>query len=681
MRYYLLLIFFIGFTHTLTAQKRNEVDSLLRIAETASDSSKADIYLNLAVAYRTLQIDKAYQYARLSLKLAELNKLNKLEADAHNILGSIYRVLGDFDKASEELHEALKLNELLGNSKGIANTANSLGILYFNQEDYQNALNFYQKALNLVDTTQYKGGYATFCLNIGEVYQVMGKYDEAVRLLNEALEVFVKINDLEGLAYTYGVLAKIQLEENQFEIAYTNCEKALAYFREDQNDLGKVEYQLLLSAIYLESGKFQAAENIAFQSLELAKQMNASHWMMNAHIKLAEIYKRMKQFDKAFIHTDSALVLKTKILDEEKQRQIANLRIIYETDKYIQENELLKIDTELKEKRISQQQVITAAIAICLLAIIIFAFFIYRANIAKQRINRLLRIQNEEIRQQREEIQTQAEGLKDINREVVLKNELIEGKNKSITDSLNYAKRIQTALLPFQERITKSLPENFILYKPKDIVSGDFYWFRELGDKVIIVVADCTGHGIPGAFMSLIGHDMLNYICNIKHIIEPNEILSEMKSTVIHLLRQDEGKNRDGMEVSICVWDKKSHIVEFAGANHSLIYIQNNELHQIKGDRATIGKDEFKHFNSFTKHEIAVTSDSEFYLFTDGYMDQFGGAENKKFMFGSFKELIFKNHLKQMNTQKQILEETLQDWQGEEEQVDDILIFGFRLMD
>jgi serine phosphatase RsbU (regulator of sigma subunit) len=154
-----------------------------------------------------------------------------------------------------------------------------------------------------------------------------------------------------------------------------------------------------------------------------------------------------------------------------------------------------------------------------------------------------------------------------------------------------------------------------------------------------------------------------------------------MKSTVIHLLRQDEGKNRDGMEVSICVWDKKRHIVEFAGANHSLIYIQNNELHQIKGDRATIGKDEFKHFNSFTKHEIAVTSDSEFYLFTDGYMDQFGGAENKKFMFGSFKELIFKNHLKQMNTQKQILEETLQDWQGEEEQVDDVLIFGFRLMD
>jgi len=681
MRFYLLLFFFIGFTHFLNAQKRNEVDSLLQIAEAAPDSSKADIYLNLAVAYRTLQIDKAYQYARLSLKLAEHNKFNRLEADAHNILGSIYRVLGDFDKASQELHEALKLNELLGNSKGTANTANSLGILYFNQEDYKNALSFYQKALSLVDTTRYKGGYATFCLNIGEVYQVIGKYDEAVRLLNEALEVFIAINDLEGLAYTYGVLAKIQLEENQFEMAYANCQKALDYFDEDQNDLGKVEYQLLLSAIYLESGKLSEAENVAFQSLELAKNMNASHWMMNAHIQLAEVYKVKKQFDKAFIHTDSALVLKTQILDEEKQRQIANLRIIYETDKYIQENELLKIDTELKEKRISQQQLITAVIAICLLVFIVFAIIIYRANVAKQRVNRLLRTQNEEIKQQREEIQTQAEGLKDINKEVVLKNELIEGKNKSITDSLNYAKRIQTALLPFEERISKSLTEHFILYKPKDIVSGDFYWCREINDKVIIVVADCTGHGIPGAFMSLIGHDMLNYICNIKHIIEPHEILNEMKSSVIHLLRQEEGDNRDGMEVSICVWDKKKQVVAFAGANHSLIYIQNDELHQIKGDRATIGKDEYKHFDSFRKHEIPVTADSEFYLFTDGYMDQFGGPKNRKYMLGSFKELIFKNHLKQMNTQKHILEETLEKWQGSEEQVDDILIFGFRLMD
>ncbi len=679
MRFTFLLVLFSTFSHLLTAQVRNDTDSLLNIVATAPDSSKVDIYLNLAVAYRTLKIDRAYEYALTALQLAKENELLHFEAEAHNILGSIYRVLGEYEKASTQLHEALKLNELLGNVKGLANTANSLGILYFNQKDYENALTYYNRAFSLADTIKYRGGYATFCLNIGEVYQVSGDYKRATELLDKALVIFTEINDLEGLAYSYGVLAKIKISNELHSAALANVTKALQYFKEDRNDLGYLEYSLLLCEVYQALGKLNEAENHALKAMALAQKINTAQWRMNCHLKLSKLYEQMFNYDRAYHHTDSALLLKTSILDQEKQRQIANLRIVYQTEQYMQENELLKVDKELKEKRISRQQAIVVAITICLLAIIIVAFIIYRSNIIKQRVNKLLRIQNQEILQQRKEIQKQAEGLKQVNREMLLKNELIEGKNKNIYDSLHYAKKIQTALLPARSRLDKAFDENFILYRPKDIVSGDFYWLREFEDKIMVAVADCTGHGIPGAFMSFIGHDMLNYICNSNKTLSTDDILNEMRTTLIHLLRQDENNNRDGMDISLCIWDKNKRTLEFAGANHCLIFMQHNKLHHIKGDRATIGKDESKKFEKFTKHTIDVTADTTFYLYTDGYIDQFGGTQGKKFMLDSFKELINANHQKQMSKQERLFSSTLDSWMEKEDQVDDILVFAFRL--
>jgi len=678
---YFLVIVILAVEQTNGQQPLNEVDSLLEEVALAPDTTKIDIYLNLAVAYRTLDIKQAYEYGLRALKLAKDKNITTLLAEAHNILGSIYRVLGEYDKAGTALHKAINLHELIANKKGVANASNSLGILYFNQKDYQNALTFYKKALELVDTTQYKSGYATFCLNIGEVYQILGELDRAVVLLNEALEIFNQSNDLEGLAYTYGVLAKIQLSEDQYTLALNSARKSIGFFEADRNDLGKVEYMLLLSDIFKAAYDLNKSRQIAQKALELAMQINTPFWMMNAHLKLASLSKRTNDYKAAYRHQDSAFRIKSEILNQEKQRQIANLRIIYETDQYIQENESLKLDQELKDKQLSQQRLIVLIISILLLLIMIFLIFAYKSNKLKKRANRLLRLQNEEIKQQREEIITQAEGLKAINKEVVLKNELIEEKNINITDSILYAKKIQSAVLPFKKRIDKGLPENFILYRPKDLVSGDFYWYGHFDDKIVVAVADCTGHGIPGAFMSFIGHDMLNYICNIKRELSPDLILNEMRANVIKLLRQKESTNRDGMDISICVIDKTKKEMQFAGANQSMLYISDNKMHQLKGDRATIGLDECRHFSEFNKHIVQLEADTVFYLFTDGYMDQFGGEQDRKFMFAPFKALIFKNHLKQLTTQKQLLEDALDKWQGHQDQVDDILIFGFRIFD
>jgi len=678
MKNILLIIISLAFCHSLSAQN-SEVDSLLNIAEKGTDSTKVEVYLDLAVAYRVLEPDIALKYANDALKIADKNDNYSGKAAALHVLGAIYTVLGDYEKAISYLLESLRNYELLGDSKGVANSSNSLGILYFNQDDYSNAKKYYSKALSLIDSSEYAMSTAVYKLNIGEVYQATGENEKALNLEKQAYDIFKQLGDINGMAYALGVQGKVNYQQGKSEKAIEFTKKALEYLIEDQDYLGAVEYLNFLVEVYISNNNLFLAEENATTALEIANQINSLKWKIKSFENLAEIFYKKEAFQLAYQYKDSASIYENKLMDEEKQKQIANLRIIYESEQKEQENEILRIDKELKQKQIIQQRILNVAIGSVLVILIVFAVITFRAKNQKQKANTQLKIQNEEIRQQREEIETQAERLKAINTDVTRKNKLIEEKNKNITDSINYAKRIQTALLPFSQRIGKELEDFFIYYNPKDIVSGDFYWFSESKDKVIIAVADCTGHGIPGAFMSFIGHDMLNHIVNFKGITNPAEILKQLKLSVIHILRQEQSDNRDGMDISICVWDKKKNKVHFSGANHTLIYIQNKQLYQLKGNKTTVGLDEKKNIKDFDTHEINLVGDTCFYLFSDGYVDQFGGEKDKKFMIKNFRELLSNSHMKKMETQGIIVKETIEDWMGEEEQVDDMLVFGFRL--
>jgi serine phosphatase RsbU (regulator of sigma subunit)/Flp pilus assembly protein TadD len=673
-----LIIIFIAFCFKLSAQD-SEVDSLLRVAENSNDSIKVNIYLDLAVGYRSVRPDVAFKYANDALKIAKENGNYTAKAAALHILGAIYTVLGDYEKAIANLLESLRNYELLGNSKGIANSSNSLGILYFNQEDYENAKKYYSKALELIDSAQFAMSTAVYKLNIGEVYQATNENEKALKLEIEAYEIFNQLEDINGMAYALGIQGKVNYQLGNQEKAIDLTQQALDYLIEDQDYLGAVEYLNFLVEIYINTPNLISAEENANTALEIARQINSLKWKIKSFENLSKIYYQKGVFQLAYQFKDSAYVYENKLMDDEKQKQIANLRIIYESEQKEQENRILRIDQELKEKQIIQQRILNVAIASILVILIVFAIVTFRAKNQKQKANNQLKIQNEEIRQQREEIETQAERLKSINSDVIRKNELIETKNKNITDSINYAKRIQTALLPFNYRIEKQLEDFFIYYKPKDIVSGDFYWFTESKDKVIVAVADCTGHGIPGAFMSFIGHDMLNHIVNFKGVTQPAEILKQLKLSVIHILRQEQSDNRDGMDISICVWDKKSNKVKFSGANHSLVYIQNKQLHQINGNKTTVGMDEKLNLKDFDTHEINLVGDTCFYLFSDGYVDQFGGKKDKKFMIRNFRELLSTVHMKKMETQGFIIKETIEEWMDGSEQVDDMLVWGFRI--
>jgi len=264
--------------------------------------------------------------------------------------------------------------------------------------------------------------------------------------------------------------------------------------------------------------------------------------------------------------------------------------------------------------------------------------------------------------------------------ELEKKNELIAEKNKEMTDSLNYAKRIQAAILPKSELITKTFPESFILYMPKDIVSGDFYSFVQRNNKVIIAAADCTGHGVAGAIMSMIGSSLMNQIINEKGITDPGEILGQLNTGIIDALKQTENASHDGMDVSLCAFDPANLELTFAGANRPLWIVRNGNLESYKSDKFPIGGLQIDHAGSFTNHKIKLEKNDAIYFFSDGYADQFGGMLGKKLMTKKFKEILISIHDKSMHEQGVYLHTFIKDWMGGEfEQVDDIMVIGIRV--
>ncbi|MBW8051901.1 MAG: SpoIIE family protein phosphatase, partial [Cytophagales bacterium] len=298
---------------------------------------------------------------------------------------------------------------------------------------------------------------------------------------------------------------------------------------------------------------------------------------------------------------------------------------------------------------------------------------------------------NEEITQQRDEIGVQRD-------ELEKQKELVEEKNKDITDSILYAKRIQEAVLPPLEHVSKHLPEHFILFQPRDIVSGDFYWEAQKNGKWVFTAADCTGHGVPGAFMSMLGISFLNEIVNKNGILHPGKILDHLRQNVITSLHQTgkEGEAKDGMDIALCVFDieggkEKYNLtkVHFAGANNPLYLIRNKELIEYKADKMPIGTHIEKEIKPFTTHEIPLKKNDFLYFFSDGYADQFGGKEGKRFKSGHFRKLLVSIHKQTMKKQKAILKSTIEEWKSHPdpyspdgrsfEQMDDILVIGIRV--
>ncbi len=333
-----------------------------------------------------------------------------------------------------------------------------------------------------------------------------------------------------------------------------------------------------------------------------------------------------------------------KLENEKKQHEIENLH---------RERELSQLRLNSKNAKLNEQQQTIAFFVLGLIICSVMIFFIVRSNLIRRKINAELNLQKQEI----------------------------EHKNKEITDSINYAKRIQQAILPPVELVYSVLKDSFVLYKPKDVVSGDFYGFIQREDQVIIIAADCTGHGVPGAFMSMIGNDQLNNIINEKKITEPAKILDELHKGIRGALKQDQshGQTRDGMDIALCKINLRNNKLEYAGAMRPLWLVRQGKLMETKADKQPIGGLDTEGRKPFTNHTIDLQKDDCIYIFTDGYADQFGGEKGKKFMVKNFEKMLLEINTLSMAEQSKLINEKFEIWKANNEQVDDVLVIGIKI--
>jgi serine phosphatase RsbU (regulator of sigma subunit) len=330
--------------------------------------------------------------------------------------------------------------------------------------------------------------------------------------------------------------------------------------------------------------------------------------------------------------------------------------------------EITRLETINRQQKIVNRRTIFIVILLILVASGILAGLI------------TVRKKNTLLAQQKSEIEEKNDHLEQLNEEITTQKEMIEEKNTAITASITYAEKIQSAVLPPDDFFRENLTDYFIFFRPRDIVSGDFYWGASKNGNLVIVAADCTGHGVPGAFMSMLGTAFLNEIVAKMENPEPHLILDQLRSNVIEAMRQtgEEGEAKDGMDIALCVLNYRKMILQYSGAFNPLYYIRNDELLIIKADRMPIGIHQ-KEVAGFTKNELALKTGECFYMFSDGYADQFGGPEGKKFKNKAFQELLLANHRKSMIDQKRILEKTFDDWKKGFEQIDDVLVMGVRI--
>jgi serine phosphatase RsbU (regulator of sigma subunit) len=363
---------------------------------------------------------------------------------------------------------------------------------------------------------------------------------------------------------------------------------------------------------------------------------------------------------------------------EKRQIMIEEL----EKEKVLQNEIILRKESESRKQKIIIYTFIVGFILILAFAIIIYRLFVQKkkANLIILEKNTALHTANDEISAQRDEIEAQRDEISAQRDTVVIQRDHIEEQKKEITDSINYAKRIQQAVLPSGDFANNILGEHFILFKPKDIVSGDFYWGTRIKEWLIVTVADCTGHGVPGAFMSMLGVSFLNEIVRKKEITNASEILDNLRESVIEALQQKgtTGEQTDGMDIVLCVLNTENNQLQYSGANNPLyIVTKQKELNVIEPDKQPVSI--YKNMKPYTNHQIQLYEGDCMFLVSDGYEDQFGGPKNRKFMSKQLKELFVTIANKPMNEQTEILEKTLKDWKGDNEQIDDITILGLKI--
>jgi len=620
----------------------------------------AQAYINIGNIYWfQANYPNTIDYYSKALKLEEELKNKKLTAALLSRLAKVFVYQGDYINALDYNFKALKIYEELKNKIGISTCLGTIGIVYSYQSDYLKALDYDFKALKLDEELKDKNDIASDLGNIGIVYNRQGDYSKALEYYFKALKIKEEIGDKKLLANTLGNIGNVYSDLKDYPQALDYYFKALKMTEELGDKKGIAIWLGNIGPIYTKTGKFIQAEQYLKRATTLDDSTGTLDMLRQDYESLSQLYDTIRRYKDAMIYFKKATALKDTIFSQENKKQLVRKEMNYEFDKKEAitkaENDKLQVIAEEKNRK---QKIITLSVACGLLLVLVFAGFIFRTLRITRKQKLIIENKNIETEEQKK---------------------IIEEKNKDITDSIRYAKRIQDALLREEEHVNMHLPEHFILFMPKDIVSGDFYWGMEKQGHWYFATVDCTGHGVPGAIMSMLGISFLNDIVSAEGLLSPAEILNRLRDKVMKELRQtgEDGGSKDGMDISLCQLDLKTNKLQWAGANNSLNLIQNGQLGIVKADKQPIGY----HPNSvpFTNHEIQLQKGDSIYLYSDGYADQFGGSKGKKFKYKQLDDLIIKQKHFPMKEQKELLKKQFLEWKGSLEQVDDVCVFGIRV--
>ena len=635
----------------------------LEIASGIDSVILTDLY-NLigATYYYKGDFEKTLKYWDLELAINyKINNKDKIAQNLNN-LGVIHKNLDQYEKAIKYYQKALKIEEDEKDTASVARALNNIGNIYFhNRKNYEQAEQYYRKALELYSKLGELEYEADLLNNIGIIYYNQSKLQKALNNYTKALKIFTELNRKEKIAETHNNLGLLYSKLGNFEIASDFIKKSFEFYKITKSKPKIAESLRFQGDINLEAKKYQKALNNYYNSLQFYKELNSNSDLAELYVKLSETYAKLRNFKKAFEYHTLSTNLNDSLFSEKVNEQIAKFQTLYESEKKDKEIAILNKDKALQDAVLKRQKSAIISFIVGFALIFFFLVLIFRLFQQKRKANKILEQQNKKISLQRDQIFE---------------------KNIEINDSIEYARKIQDALLPPKRLFENIIPDSFVFFKPRDIVSGDYYWLKKNGNKIISVTADCTGHGVPGAFMSMLGISFLNEIVNILKTEDLNagKILDEMRSRVISSLHQtgNVGENSDGMDLTLCIIDKKKMTVNYAGAYNPLYIVRKGELLETKADKMPIGI-HAREVNNFTNHIISIEKDDVIYTFTDGYIDQFGGEDDNKFRKKNFNNLLLEIYTKDMPEQKEILKRTIEEWMKGYDQVDDILVSGIRI--
>ncbi|MBL4754189.1 MAG: tetratricopeptide repeat protein [Flavobacteriales bacterium] len=591
---------------------------------------------------------------------------------AYNNTGIMYDIAGKPGKSVEYYLKALSIYEEAKREDLMMGTLLNIGIIYTDQKEYDEALKYYLKGIELGERGTDKITLTQAYSNAGIAYDKKEKYDTALVYYVKSLRLSKEIDFKKGIALAYTNIALNNKMRGDFDQALEYFFKALPLKEELGNKSSIAITQIGIGNVYADMGGQETAVEYLKKGLENAQATGYMNYISNAYQGLYKAYGSTEQYKDAFKYQSLFIELKDSLLNEENTKIINELNTKYETEKKDKELALMTKNKEIQEQEIQRKRIIQYATTGGLVLMLLLSGAIFKGYAQKKKANAVLSTKNTKIERQRDEIKEQ---------------------KKEVTDSINYAKNIQQAILPHDNEIQQALLEHFILFLPKDIVSGDFYWFAKRGDKAFIAACDCTGHGVPGAFVSMIGNNFLNQIIIEKKISDPGEVLSRLNNSIKDVFtKQGAQEAQDGMDMTLCVIDLNTRKMEFAGAYNPIFIVRKGiassellkgglakafkeDMAIIGGDRMSIGGSTEMNY-AFTTHSLDLSKGDRIYLFSDGYPDQFGGVKGKKFMIKRMKELLVSFQGKGMVDQKEIMVRTMEEWRGATEQVDDILVIG-----